>query len=414
MRSNRLVIIAASLLAACSSHQSSPLVATPGGVSPYLVQQQGSGPWYSFPANHQTGNGNDIAAGHDGAMWYCDSMIYRFGMDGSSTQETPNGWGYNCGRITPNPDGNLYFTYQNNSDNSGGIGKITTDGVVSIFIVYPGTGNPPPADAIVTGSDGNVWDIDGPNGITRLTPEGVVTSFQQPWSMPQTPPSLVRGPDKNLWASVDSGIYRVAIADGSTAQYTTTKSFGLAAANDGGLWFSEGRQFGRLDPGTGTVTTFPVKQDVEPMDMVQGLHEILYFTDRRHPDTIGRFSIPKHKLLAGLQLVGASFTRLTIGPDGNVWATEDFSRNQIDVYALDFMTTTPSSMTLTQSQQQTLTATEKNDSKPLQATTSNPAVATEMPAGTNQWTITAEGSGTCTITVSDGRGNSIDVDVTVN
>lgn len=66
-----------------------------------------------------------IAAGPDGAMWFCDSgpngAIGRITADGKVTG-TYSGAGYEPIAITRGPDGAMWFTLANRS----GIGRITT------------------------------------------------------------------------------------------------------------------------------------------------------------------------------------------------------------------------------------------------------------------------------------------------
>src|SRR4029079_7462338 len=82
--------------------------------------------------------------------------------------------------IPAGPDGNLWFTSPIPYASRGGpvpsksIGRITPDGVVSVFN-DPNISGP---SGITAGPDGNLWffNLFG-NSIGRITPAGVVSSF---------------------------------------------------------------------------------------------------------------------------------------------------------------------------------------------------------------------------------------------
>jgi len=61
----------------------------------------------------------------------------------------------------------------------------------------------------------------------------------------------------------------------------------------------------------------------------------------------------------------------------------------------------------------TLTATETGGLTTLGAISSNPAIASVAPAGSNTFTVTGVASGSCTITVMDHKKNTFPVPVTV-
>jgi hypothetical protein len=92
--------------------------------------------------------------------------------------------------IAAGPDGNLWFT----EEQSGQVGRITTQGVVTEFAATEGQ-----LRGITAGSDGNVWFTSpARNAIGRMTPSGRTTLFQIP-TPNSFPLGITSGPDGNIW-----------------------------------------------------------------------------------------------------------------------------------------------------------------------------------------------------------------------
>ena len=109
--------------------------------------------------------------------------------------------------IVKGPDGALWY---NEFDR---IGRITTDGVVSIFPlpddgqVYP---NGRGLEGLTSGPDGALWFTESANGrIGRISTAGVVTEFQL--EPDRKPFGITTGPDGALWFTNlgDSRVWRV-------------------------------------------------------------------------------------------------------------------------------------------------------------------------------------------------------------
>jgi VCBS repeat-containing protein len=105
---------------------------------------------------------------------------------------------------------------------------------------------------------------------------------------------------------------------------------------------------------------------------------------------------------------------VTTGPDGNLWVDTVGGTPDVDVFVADPLTVKPSAVSFSAvGQRATLKVTQKGSTH-WTAASSNPAVATVAPGGTKAtFTVQAVGNGTCTITISDGAGNSVAVKVTV-
>jgi streptogramin lyase len=122
------------------------------------------------------------------------------------------------------------------------IGRITPDGAITEFFVapprtgideFPGAG----IGGIATGADGNVWFTLNSNTarIGRITPDGVISLFLG--SLSAQPGGIAPGPDGNLWFTEPQpfppGIGRIGTEDASpTAAFTFTCN-GLSCNFDG-------------------------------------------------------------------------------------------------------------------------------------------------------------------------------------
>jgi hypothetical protein len=111
---------------------------------------------------------------------------------------------------------------------------------------------------------------------------------------------------------------------------------------------------------------------------------------------------------------GTFLNSLTTGPDGNLWVDTVGGTPDVDVFVADPLTVKPNAVSFSAvGQRATLTVTQSGVTH-WTAASSNPAVATVAPGGTNAtFTVRAIGIGTCKITISDGAGNSVAVKVTV-
>jgi streptogramin lyase len=176
---------------------------------------------------------------------------------------------------------------------------------------------------IAVGADGNLWftELLG-NNIGRITPSGVFTEFatsRRPWG-------ITLGADGNLWFSADGYFGRITPA-GSLIEFPSHISDGpsvlaISSGPDGKLWYV-GSSSDFLHP-FGSVT------------LMGGVAASANFTSGRdilwHPDGSLWFTGAgpdlyrtqgSSSLSAELQ---AAVAGIAVGPDGNIWATEDTNR----------------------------------------------------------------------------------------
>jgi virginiamycin B lyase len=198
-----------------------------------------------------------LVQGPDGHMWFAsrNGMIGRI-ADGTATHFFPTG-DWRPWHITAGPDGALWFTLSNYEDTpepAGAIGRITTDGVITVYPLERSRG----VTKIAAGPDGALWAT-GPhtNEIVRITTRGAISYFP---------------------AQVDIG-----------------DNAGIAAGPDGNLWYTTGvRRHGqlpsvvRMDRHGKVLKVFSGPGIEEPMAVIVGKDGNIWFSNAVDDSTIGR------------------------------------------------------------------------------------------------------------------------------
>jgi streptogramin lyase len=174
-----------------------------------------SGTATTFPARLQNEPLN-IVSGPDGALWFTEDGIVEGGTgaigrittSGDLTEyllPTPSGLHSGAGDITVGADGNLWFTWvtldpaQPLATASHSVGRITPAGTITEFPVSAGGGWPP--GGIAAGPDGNQWFAQGhANSLGRMSTAGVLTEFPVP-TTDGFPADVTVGSDGNVWFS---------------------------------------------------------------------------------------------------------------------------------------------------------------------------------------------------------------------
>lgn len=176
-----------------------------------------------------------IVLGHDGNMWAAEQVqgqpgqISKLAADLTATAyPVPSAPGH----LTAGPDGNVWFTTPN------GISRITPAGMIS----QVGSGMSPAG--LVSGLDGNVWFTDpAADKVGRITPGGALTEYAT--SLGTNPTGAITvGPDGNLWYVAGSGVASVTTS-GTFSSYPAPGGMGfgafdsfldITAGPDGNLW----------------------------------------------------------------------------------------------------------------------------------------------------------------------------------
>ena len=267
--------------------------AVPGGSEIGRISTTGAVTEFTLPTGFRTFG--SIIAGPDGALWFpigntsSPTAIARMTTSGSVSQFVIDTTGMlNVNGLTVGPDGAIWIaaTLPDPTDTFliGQVGRITTSGTYTTFPL-PNL----PANGIVTGPDGNLWVTGGfvtqavfvpipPRiahaqaasslQIVRMTPSGVVTSFDAPAgaTIIGTP---VLGPDGALWATASFGfsgaIFRISM-DGSVIPFFQgaggfVLGQSIARGPDGALWFNGAQSVWRITT-QGVFTGYQIKGSI--------------------------------------------------------------------------------------------------------------------------------------------------------
>jgi streptogramin lyase len=219
-----------------------------------------------------------ITAGPDGNIWFTEtahSSIAKVTPGGVVTEYALPIRGSAPWAITGGPDGNVWFTQPDLAVDGGfpnggygGIGKITSSGVITNYApaippgTPPNTFDPSPI-GIATGADGSIWFGDnGSNAIGKITPSGVQSTYPVP-SAYSAIDGLTAGPDGNIWF-VEQGVSQVAkiTPSGTITEFPVPGAGGLtdiATGPDGNLWVTDlpYSQIFRITPAGTIIGTYP-------------------------------------------------------------------------------------------------------------------------------------------------------------
>ena len=170
----------------------------------------------TFPIPPGLGGAAGITTG-PGGLW---SLLNGFTLNAAIGQITPTGAITTFplpsvvsgpAGITAGPDGALWFTYPQSNANQ--IGRITLSGTVSLYNA-PGV---TPSDQITPGPDGALWfNVENFAGLDttlgRITTAGVFTTYVVPTSViGEGIGGMTTGPDGALWVITGVSIGRVAV-----------------------------------------------------------------------------------------------------------------------------------------------------------------------------------------------------------
>ena len=270
---------------------------------------------------------------------------------------------FSPGGIVAGPDGALWFTSSLLA--SASIGRITTSGTVTQFMLPALPPNPPPFSNLgaivrgpVVGPDGALWFTEdfgslGVSVIGRMTTAGAVTEFQLPGTGGLVGANFITvGPDGALWFTfinqtthVDS-IQRITLSGTFTALYTLPNLFTLpdeiVTGPDGALWFTEGgyNKIGRITT-SGSLTEYPLPSETTlpyvNVGLKVGPDGALWFLESSI-NKLARMTtsgVLTEYPIPGLS--GLTLDAMTVGPDGAFWITN--ANDTVNRVALDGTTT---------------------------------------------------------------------------
>jgi sugar lactone lactonase YvrE len=253
--------------------------------------------------------------------------------------------------LTAGPDGNLWFPVQ---EGAGEIARITPAGVLTTFPLPANYSKP---SALTVGPDNNLWFTDLFNksnqttvpAVVQITPAGAITEFQTQ-SNYASASALTVGPDNNLWFTEStpssSGVPAASVGRATTAGVitefllpsTSNVVSALTDGLDGNLWFAASTtpnsgassSIGRITPG-GTVSEFALPSTYFGASaLTTDPDGNLWFSNQTNsPPTssVGNAAIARitqagtvseYPLSSSVN----SASTLTVGPDGNLWFSE--------------------------------------------------------------------------------------------
>lgn len=402
-------ILALIAVSACSSHPSS----VPFPVVAPQVLQSGQPPtkWELFNTNAYSSNAGDLVVGSDGNMWFINCCnppaigIANMTMSGVVTLY-PLPSGHYPGQMVRGPMSDLWFV---ESGSNGSIGRMTTSGVLTEYLLpIPNEA----ADSLALGPDGNIWFFEYQPGyqqqmIGRITRNG---KFLPPFNVTGGN-AMTTGPDGRVWVTQkDTSIIAITRSGHATTyKGLTSAAYDIISGPDGNLWFAEGAYIGRITT-TGTITEFSQPSSLGIYSLAFGPDKHIWFT-MEFAQYIGRMSLTGQTQFFHNPNSYQEGGGIAKGPDNNIWFGE---AQYLAVYIRLVLSVTPSTISFTGvGQTQTLTVSETKYKGPWTASSLNPAVATVAPASSNTFTVTAVGTGSTSIDVSDSKKNDFLVSVTV-
>jgi streptogramin lyase len=224
--------------------------------------------------------------------------------------------------------------------------KIASDGQTRVYSTFVGGALDDAATGVAVDTDGGAY-ITGLTHSTQFDPTATPSPTPTPeppnriqeFTLPKprsAPYAIAAGPDGNLWFTEINAarIGRITPA-GAFTEYeipSGTTANDITAGPDGNIWFTErdNAVLGRIVPSTGAVAEFPVNATSPPNGITAGPEGSLWFTEQLNGPYIGRFTPPATSATPPPTPTGDEFsipsgntaTRITRGPDNNLWFTE--------------------------------------------------------------------------------------------
>jgi streptogramin lyase len=285
-----------------------------------------------------------ITPGPDGNLWFTNTdadMIGKITTSGVITQY-PIGDGKRPYDIVAGRDGNIWFTENVNNK----VGAVDTKGNLVHEYFAPGTDARP--TGITVAPTGDIWWMNGGSGldpettVSRLTPDGTVTTYEL-YPCACFGIGMTTGPDGNLWAVEELGVFegdapgtidrispngkRIVRYPIPAPPFTEQHLPAWAAPGpDGKVWFTEFNrnlhQVGRVTH-NGTITEFQLPGDPSGTGgIATGIDGRIWVTE---PDTNKVTILETDGSFVNSLAVHQLPASITIGPDGNMWFTNALS-----------------------------------------------------------------------------------------
>jgi len=212
---------------------------------------------------------------------------------------------------------------------SASVVAMVAPGLAEAAVVTEFTGGVTSPGTMASGSDGNVWFINGA-GIARIDSAGNVTTYTAGLDPGATPYDLTSGPSGDLWFT-DNGAKAVGFITpgGAIREFSAPAGdvpLQIAAGSDGDIWFysvnGATHSIVKMTPG-GTFTAYPFMSSLSEIadNMVLGPDGDIWFSDMG-TTSIGKIA-PDGTITEYPLGMGAIPTNITVGPDGNLWFSDN-------------------------------------------------------------------------------------------
>ncbi|HWW75446.1 MAG TPA: SBBP repeat-containing protein, partial [Pyrinomonadaceae bacterium] len=231
-------------------------------------------------------------------------------------------------------------------EGDGFLTKIASDGQTRVYSTFVGGSDDDEALGVAVDAEGSAY-ITGLTHSTHFNPKATPTPTPTPepanriqeFTLPKprsAPYAITAGPDGNLWFT-ELNAFRIGrvTPSGVFTEYNIpsgTTANDITVGPDGNIWFTErgGLVLGRIIPATGAVAEFPVSATNPPNGITAGPDGNLWFTEELNAAFIGRFTPPAGSATpppsptpSGEEFgISNTATRITKGPDNNLWFTE--------------------------------------------------------------------------------------------
>jgi streptogramin lyase len=300
--------------------------------------------------------------------------------------------------------------------NLGAIEIATTGGSVS-QVAMP-SGDKVSYDGMTLGPDGNVWVTENAH-VGRIKPSGSVSEFAySDGTLGNNLGDIVTGPDGNLWATEYStaSIDKITPATGAMSNHALGCNPSRIVSAGGSLWVScTSNNLVQVDT-SGTVLNqyfngfgFPSSGNF----MTVGADGNPWFGTATG-NIIGTFDTTNLTLTYYYPPNNFGTTNsIALAPDGNMWTVDSTSR-AINIYIINIIAVTPPTLNFpSNGTTKTVVVTEPGTSA-WTAKSNNTGIATVAQGSpASNFKVTSVSTGSTKIIISDAKGNSFAVHVTV-
>jgi virginiamycin B lyase len=402
----RLIVLAALLAVGCSSHSVAP---TPQSFSgPQVLQKQPfKNPWLKTSVMVRAADVHQLTADTKGHIWAADaerSYLNRITMN-QGVRDYP--LSFTPDAIVFGSDGNLWVS---SGTPRGIIARVSIFGIETDFAI-----NQPDikVDQMVEGPDGAVWfsalDNSGGAWLGRIDTVGNYKLLPELFVGSITP-----GPDGNVWFVDGANLYAINSQGQIVKQFPFTElDDNSVLGQDGNMWFSANDHISRITT-QGQITRFDTPPG-EGVASITSRNGVLWMVGN---DTNGKqalISFDPDKQAWGAPIDSPyRIARILTGPDGNFWLTG--MTGSVVTYVYQVLSVTPTSLNLklgaATGGSGTLIASETNYGGSLSAPYPIPIVNV-VQTSPGVFTVTAVARGTGKITIQDSMRNYTKIPVTV-